>query len=70
LVSKKSEVKLTLLMSSTITGVVDDDVEVYPYELVISVKRANITGGGLPNSSYVEIYIDGKLFILIMCIEE
>jgi len=57
-------------MSSTITGVVDDDVEVYPYELVISVKRANITGGGLPNSSYVEIYIDGKLFILIMCIEE
>jgi len=48
-------------MSSTITGVVDDDVEVYPYELVISVKRANITGGGLPNSSYVEIYIDGAL---------
>ena len=58
-------------MSSTITGVVvDDDVEVYPYELVISVKRANITGGGLPNSSYVEIYIDGKLLILIMYIEE
>lgn len=57
-------------MSSTTTGVVDDDVEVYPYELVISVKRANITGGGLPNSSYVEIYIDGKqLYYFIMYTE-
>lgn len=56
-------------MNSTTTSVVDDDVEVYPYELVISVKRANITGGGLPNSSYVEIYIDGKQLILIMYTE-
>ena len=43
------------------SAVIDDDVEIYPYELVICVKRANVTGGGLPNSSYVEIYIDGNI---------
>lgn len=37
-----------------------EELNVFPYELVINVKKANITGGGLPNNCYVETYIDGK----------
>ncbi len=32
-----------------------------PYELRITVKSGNITGGGLPHDSFVEVSVDGKL---------
>ena len=42
-----------------------DEGTVFPYELLINVKKANITGGGLPNNCYVETYIDGNIMIII-----
>ncbi len=33
-----------------------------PYELKIIVKSGHVHGGGLPNDTFVEVFIDGELF--------